>query len=99
MKQYVDTMKSGTTPFVIRLRFIFLIALGLLALLFALAPYLLETADIPLFTVQIGEILLGLICTISGILIAIKDPAMTMRMLGGLCAVFYIVAIADVLFR
>ena len=99
MKQYVERMKAGTTPFVIRLRFIFLISLALLALLFALAPYILESATEYLLAVQIGEILLGLICTISGIFIALKDPAMTMKMLGGVFALFYIITIGDLLFQ
>ena len=115
MKKYAENLKVGTTPFVIRLRFIFLISIALLALLFALTPYIektlpLETIEIgkivlgflpALFVkfVMIGKIVLGLVCTVSGILIAIKDPAMTLKMFGGAFAVIYIITIADLIFR
>ena len=97
MKQYIENLKSGTTPFVIRLRFIFLISVTCLVLLHALHTF--KSGFLPLLAMQIGEIILGLICIVSGILIAIKDPAMTFKMFGGVFAAIYIMTIVDYLLQ
>ena len=94
MKTYIETMKAGTTPLVVRLRVIFLTFFALFAILFAVTPLLLEN-QVSFFAVKIGAAILGGICAAVGPVIAIKDPAMTMKMLGGFFFAIYIITVID----
>ena len=83
MKDYALSLKAGTTPVVVRLRVIFL---SLLALSVAVS------AAVQFFPVEqaiasalwIFRTILWLICGLLGPFIAWKDPAMSMKMLGGM---------------
>ena len=98
MKSYAEELKKGTTDLVIRLRFIFLISLTILVALYAASSYLVQTAGLSPTAILVIQIILGGICALTGPIIALKDPTMSMKMFGAFFSIFYISAIAERLF-
>ena len=92
MRKYVESLKAGTTVAVVRLRVAFLLLIGLLVVL-----TLLHSAFglIPHDPFLILSAVIGALCAVMGPFIAWKDPAMTMKMFGGVFSLFYLVTVYD----
>lgn len=95
MREYAKTLMAGTTPAVVRLRVAFLSLLAICLVLSAVLQFV-SLPPLAMNICWIARSVLLVICGLMGPFVAWKDPAMSMKMLGGMLFIFIVFDAFDV---